>query len=303
MMFRLALALAAFPFFSASADMLDSWCRQVRLPSSIAICSDPELRALAIERQQVFNEARGRVGEARAPALMADQNAWVASYPKACGLSTDVPPSLPLPSRVRDCMARAGRDRVVYLRDYGRTTGTSATLREFGLAGVFAPDCSQPTTEHEGRYSVWNDGGGNGATVLIVRAQGEFRRFAIVRAIRRSDTEIAIVFEDKSSHERFEAVFEKHGTAYRNTVTSLNGTALVSNGVDANTQQKMPDMRQCEEHSTVFEEARSALGAAAVFGAVPSGSPAVGAAAIVSGDRIGPGFDCTVAKAPLAQLT
>ena len=109
------------------ADELDGWCPQVKLPSSIALCSDTELRALAVERQHAFNEARSRVGESGAPTLLADQNAWVGSYPKACGLASDSPPSLPLSSQIQQCMAKAGRARIAYLKTYGtspnRVTG------------------------------------------------------------------------------------------------------------------------------------------------------------------------------------
>jgi uncharacterized protein/predicted aspartyl protease len=123
--FRVALVLLVGWVGDAAADQLDSWCPQAKLPSSIAICSDPELRALAIERQHAFNDARARIGEAKASVLLADQNAWVALYPKACGLASDTPPSLPLSSPLKDCMARAGRARIAYLRAYGASPASS----------------------------------------------------------------------------------------------------------------------------------------------------------------------------------
>ncbi len=90
-----ALVLLAFSTAAVAAP-LDEWCAQVTVPSSIAICSDPELRALAVERQHAFDDARGRVGEARYGVLLADQKAWVVSYPSGCGVAQDVPPQLPL---------------------------------------------------------------------------------------------------------------------------------------------------------------------------------------------------------------
>jgi uncharacterized protein len=119
MRFPLALLLTVFLASSAEAAPLDEWCAQVKAPSSIALCSDPELRTLAVERQQVFNATRGRIGEARYPELAADQSAWVTSYPKACGVAQDVAPSLPLAASVRSCMANAGRARIAYLAAYG----------------------------------------------------------------------------------------------------------------------------------------------------------------------------------------
>ena len=49
------------PKFPAIGDSLDAWCVQVKLPSSIAICSDDELRALAVERQHANDEAKSRL--------------------------------------------------------------------------------------------------------------------------------------------------------------------------------------------------------------------------------------------------
>ena len=130
---------------SAEADVLDGWCTQVKLPSSIAICSDPELRALTIERQQAFSAARGRVGEVNYPKLLTDQNAWVASYPKACGISPDIPPPLPLSPRLKTCMAQAGRDRIAYLNAYG----TSTISEPIQPTSPLALDCSRATYRAE----------------------------------------------------------------------------------------------------------------------------------------------------------
>src|SRR3954465_12976895 len=47
------------PGFPGPGEPLYEWCTQeAKLPSSVALCSDAELRSLAIERQKVFNEVR-----------------------------------------------------------------------------------------------------------------------------------------------------------------------------------------------------------------------------------------------------
>ena len=117
-----ALLLFAGLASSAHADPFDDWCKTAHLPSSIAICSDPELLALTRERQQAYEEAKARLGTEQQKMLLADQNAWVRSYPRACGL-TDAPPSLPLSPEIKDCMAQAGRARIAYLKAYGGTSG------------------------------------------------------------------------------------------------------------------------------------------------------------------------------------
>jgi uncharacterized protein YecT (DUF1311 family) len=76
---------AARPNFSALGDGLDDWCKTAELPSSIAICSDRELRALVLERQRAYDEAKARLNPDQQKALLADQNGWVRTYPQACG--------------------------------------------------------------------------------------------------------------------------------------------------------------------------------------------------------------------------
>jgi TonB family protein len=110
---------AARPSFPVLGDNLDQWCSQVRLPSSIAVCSDRDLRALAIERQHAFDTAKARLSPDQQKALLADQNGWVRTYPQACGVMLNAPPALPLAPAIKDCMAEAGRARIAYLRAYG----------------------------------------------------------------------------------------------------------------------------------------------------------------------------------------
>jgi uncharacterized protein YecT (DUF1311 family) len=107
------------PSFPPRGDGLDDWCAKIRLPSSIAICSEPELRRLVLDRQRAYDEVKAKLTPEQRKALLADQNGWVKSYPASCGLAADEPPSIPLASTVRDCMAQAGRARIAYLRAYG----------------------------------------------------------------------------------------------------------------------------------------------------------------------------------------
>ena len=99
-------------------DDLDYWCRTATLPRMIALCSDGDLRALAIERQRTFDETTSRLSPAQQKALLSDQDRWQSTYPAACGLSPDVPPPLPLAPAMKDCMVQAGRARIAYLSAY-----------------------------------------------------------------------------------------------------------------------------------------------------------------------------------------
>jgi len=52
-------------------------CTGVTKPSTIVICSDPDLMRIADERQDAVNEARARLTDEQFRVLMADQAAWV----------------------------------------------------------------------------------------------------------------------------------------------------------------------------------------------------------------------------------
>jgi hypothetical protein len=113
----LAAVAFAFPALADPAE-LDSWCMQAQQPSSIALCSDPELRELAIQRNHAFEAARARLSVDAYNALLGDQKGWVRSYSTACGIIETSAPMLPLASQSLDCMKRAGRARVEYLWNY-----------------------------------------------------------------------------------------------------------------------------------------------------------------------------------------
>jgi uncharacterized protein YecT (DUF1311 family) len=103
----------------ARGDQLDEWCKGKTTAINFAVCSDDELRKLALERLRAFNEANARLSPDQQKVLTADQNGWALSYPQACGFGTAEPPTLPLASSVKECLADAGRKRLSYLRSYG----------------------------------------------------------------------------------------------------------------------------------------------------------------------------------------
>jgi len=94
-------------------------CAGVTLPSTLVICSDPELMQLAAEQQEAINKARGRIGEEAWPPLWENQKAWVRSYATACGVPPGRPLSLPVSASIRACFRQAAVARIAYLRAYG----------------------------------------------------------------------------------------------------------------------------------------------------------------------------------------
>ena len=90
---RVAAFLVAMVLGSGGALAFD--CSGVTLPSSIVICSDPELVRLADERQQAFGDARWGIDPQRDKELLADQKGWVRSYATAYGVPPDAPATGP----------------------------------------------------------------------------------------------------------------------------------------------------------------------------------------------------------------
>ena len=119
-------------------------CTGLTLPSSVVICSDPDLIRLADARQQTFNEARGRVGEERYKQLWDDQREWVRSYATTCGVPQDRPPPMPVPTPIEECMRRAGEARISYLHAYGQNSTQIAPIQQ-----IASFDCAKAITRSE----------------------------------------------------------------------------------------------------------------------------------------------------------
>jgi hypothetical protein len=130
----------------AGPEPLDEWCSKITQPLGIALCSDPELRRLAAERQTAFNKTRGALGPEQQKALLGDQKRWIEQYPVSCGLDVTKPPPLPLSERVRDCMAMAGRQRTLYIQNYPSSATAGQTSEGASNAGIGAESQSTPTT-------------------------------------------------------------------------------------------------------------------------------------------------------------
>jgi uncharacterized protein/predicted aspartyl protease len=113
----IALVLGIWLLGAGSAAAFD--CANATLPSSIVICTDPELQRLADERQAAFNQALWGLDPRLGRQLLADQRAWVRSYATVCGVPPDRPPPIPVPPSVIECFKRAGAARIAYIRNYG----------------------------------------------------------------------------------------------------------------------------------------------------------------------------------------
>jgi hypothetical protein len=86
---------------------------------------DPELRALALERNKAYYDALARLDSGASAALFDDQTAWGGSYPLACGITSKFTSTFPLPPQIKKCMVRAGRARLAYLKAYSGASANS----------------------------------------------------------------------------------------------------------------------------------------------------------------------------------
>src|SRR6266851_10308552 len=114
-MHRLILPLVLVATLAGGRTATAFNCEGITLPSSIVICSNPELTRLADERQQVYNETRSRLTPEQQAALWEDQKAWVRRYATTCGVPPDSPPPVPAPALVTECLKGAAESRAAYL--------------------------------------------------------------------------------------------------------------------------------------------------------------------------------------------
>ena len=102
-----------------SDDMSDmaNWCAsKATAPSSVVICSDPELRRMAIIRTKIFADARSNLTDEDMNQLQADQNHWIHEYTATCGAPVNGPPvNLPVSQEIVSCYKVAGRERLAEL--------------------------------------------------------------------------------------------------------------------------------------------------------------------------------------------
>lgn len=82
----------------AEADGLD--CDNIVQPFVAVLCSDPDLRGLADERQAAWDQTAQRLSKDQLKQLSRKQQAWVKKYPVTCGVAPDRPPTCPFHQRL-----------------------------------------------------------------------------------------------------------------------------------------------------------------------------------------------------------
>ena len=111
----IAVFLATGAYADDMSDMAD-WCTRASAPSSIVICSDPELRRMTVVRNKIFVDARSHFDPEDMKELNDDQNSWIHEYTADCGAAVNGPPvSLPVRQDIIDCFKQASRERIAEL--------------------------------------------------------------------------------------------------------------------------------------------------------------------------------------------
>jgi hypothetical protein len=157
LLMKIALCILGLGSTTTSAAAFE--CAGVKLPSSIVICSDPELMELADDRQAAFNQVRWGLTPELDRALLADQRAWVRGYAASCGVPPDAPPPpLPVSPAIKECFKAAAQARIAYIRAY-RGSVTSSASRQATSApptttAPISPTAPSPPRDALGSSSI-----------------------------------------------------------------------------------------------------------------------------------------------------
>jgi hypothetical protein len=130
-------------------------CVRPQEPFVIALCSDPELRALADQRPAAMVATWSRLSPEDQRRFRSEQLAWRETTARTCGVASSPPP---LSVAVKDCLKRAEIARTEFLRHY-TTMGTgSVAMPEAPAQLPVAPvPAIEPAGEsRSGNVPMWN---------------------------------------------------------------------------------------------------------------------------------------------------
>jgi uncharacterized protein YecT (DUF1311 family) len=120
--FLVGIASARILAFPALAE--DNPCMQPQDPFVVALCSDPELRAVADRQRNAMMALWNRLSPQEQDKFRNEQLAWRDITARRCAV--DRPSPLPLPSEKKDCLKEAETRRAEFLRRYGQTDTPTA---------------------------------------------------------------------------------------------------------------------------------------------------------------------------------
>jgi hypothetical protein len=116
---RLLIGIVSAGIVVLPALAQDRPCVQPRDPFVIALCSDPELRAVADRQQNTMMALWNRLSPEEQDKFRNEQLVWRDITARRCGV--DRPSPLPLSYETKDCLMQAEAGRVEVLQRYGQT--------------------------------------------------------------------------------------------------------------------------------------------------------------------------------------
>jgi hypothetical protein len=137
--------IAAVTIFVSSALAEEHPCVHPKDAFATALCSDPDLRAIADQQLPAMMAFWNRLSPQEQEKFRSDQLAWRDITARRCRV--DRPTPLPLSAETKICLNQAEAGRIAYLQHYGQTDAP-ATLHPNALPQVTSPASVAVTGEH-----------------------------------------------------------------------------------------------------------------------------------------------------------
>jgi hypothetical protein len=124
-------------------------------------------------------------------------------------------------------------------------------LRDFGMLGTWATDCSQPSGD-ENFYTVYagtTDGNVRRTYYNTPDRQKPYNEYFITRAIRLPADQLSYRQEGSVNHDKIDVVLLKDGNKYKiwSSVRDDDGTVLVENGKFPKGGEESPWQVKCHD--------------------------------------------------------
>jgi hypothetical protein len=140
---RLLIGIVGAGIVVLPALAQDHPCVQPRDPFVMALCSDPELRAVADRQRNTMMALWNRLSPEEQDKFRNEQVAWRDTTARRCRV--DRPSPLPLPYGTKECLMQAEAGRVEVLQRYGQTE--TPTPLHLNAPQQVAPEASVAATD------------------------------------------------------------------------------------------------------------------------------------------------------------
>jgi hypothetical protein len=120
----LFIGIAGARILVSPAVAEDHPCVQPQDQFVVALCSDPELRAIADQQRDAMMAVWNRLSPEEQRLFRSEQLTWRETTARTCGV--DQPSLQPLSDETKNCLGQAEARRIEFLRHYGQTDTPTA---------------------------------------------------------------------------------------------------------------------------------------------------------------------------------